>query len=213
MTTLEAVNRILLLCQLGPVQALDTGKGSFAGLAEAQLDAASKRLQSRGWHANTELDIVLEKDANDEITVPADVLVIDTANYSAYIDVIKRGSQLFWRDTAASGTDGSEYTTVFDDDIHVDLIRLRPLADLPDSLADYIACAAAVQLYNSHLANRRDVQAMAMRREIRRELDADLLVAKVWAEQEENDNSDVNVLNTPGTRRVLGRRHRPYMSL
>jgi hypothetical protein len=53
-TTLEAVNEMLEAIQQPPVTALDTGGNSDEGEAESILDRESRRIQQRGWYANTE---------------------------------------------------------------------------------------------------------------------------------------------------------------
>ncbi len=55
MTTLESVNIIIAeALQEPPVTALDTGGTSIEGEAETWLDRVGKRIQGRGWVANTE---------------------------------------------------------------------------------------------------------------------------------------------------------------
>lgn len=54
MTKLEAVNEVLQAVGEGPVEELDTGGDTVIADAERILDQESRRVQSRGWAANTE---------------------------------------------------------------------------------------------------------------------------------------------------------------
>jgi hypothetical protein len=60
LTKLEAVNEMLAAIKEFPVAALDPGGTSTAALAESVLDRENKRVQSRGWHENSEYDVDLE---------------------------------------------------------------------------------------------------------------------------------------------------------
>jgi len=58
-TKLEAVNEMLESIMEAQVAALDTGNTSAEGIAETILDRYSTRIQTIGWHENTDYDLTL----------------------------------------------------------------------------------------------------------------------------------------------------------
>ncbi len=60
MTKLAAVNKMIRGLQSYPFAALDTGGTSPASQAEIILDEHDKTVQSKGWHANKEVNVTIE---------------------------------------------------------------------------------------------------------------------------------------------------------
>lgn len=204
--TLTAVNRILTLCGIQNVSGLDTGGASWAAVAERELDKSDLRIQRRGWHQNTERDVLLVPDGSDNITLASTVLVVDTVKSSNWINVHRRGTALWRYDSNTN----AYLDTFTQDEVHVDIIYQRTFGNLSDSLRDHIATDAALNFYRQHA---RQLHRFDDRQQTKRELLAVLTQARLEALQEDSDNSDVNVLETAEANQLRGDRSRTFQSI
>ena len=91
---LEAVNRVLQMLGEAPVNSLQ-GQFGLAKQAEDALTDVSRRVQAEGWSFNTDYEVTLTRNTNDEIAVGSNVsrVVVDPLTYPDY-DVIQRGSRI-----------------------------------------------------------------------------------------------------------------------
>lgn len=133
-TELEAVNTMLDCIGEAPVSTLAVSGLVDVAKAKATLAEISRTVQERGWHFNSEEDYPLVRQSDGTITLPPNVLRIDTTSKFAEYDVAQRGSRLYWR---------NEHTFVFDKDIEVDIVFYLPWTQLPQAARHYITVAAA----------------------------------------------------------------------
>ena len=79
------------------------------------LDETSREVQSEGWHFNTEVEVTLERNDDNTITLAEDTDIIDIDSYDCTKDVVLRGLSLF---------DRGENLSTFTADLKVNLTRL-----------------------------------------------------------------------------------------
>jgi hypothetical protein len=135
MTVLEAVNVLLGSIGEAPISSLNGITAVDAITAKSILSEVSRDVQSRGWHFNTEENFLLEPtQPHNYIYLPADTLEVDTNKSQRGHDVVMRGNRLY---------DRGNRTYEFTGAVRVDLTRLLPYEDLPQSARQYIAVRAA----------------------------------------------------------------------
>lgn len=134
-TELEAVNLMLSVIGESPISSLSDVSVVDAVLAKQVLSEASRTIQSKGWHFNTEkafplLPAVFEKTIN----VPSNCLRVDTVYPTEDVDAVHRGSRMY---------DRKNHTYQFDKTLKVDMVVLLPFDELPEAARYYIAVKAA----------------------------------------------------------------------
>jgi hypothetical protein len=132
MTKLEAVNVCLATIGEPAVNSLD-GASLDAQMASDFIDELSRDVQSEGWHWNKEVH-KLSPDVTGAVTLPVNVVEVDTVNGSVDTDVVLRGQRLFNR---------ADNTYVFTEPMELGLIVLLPFDDLPHAAKRYVAIRAA----------------------------------------------------------------------
>lgn len=260
LTTLEAVNRILVASTESPATALDTNGTSPVGEAETELDFARREIQGKGYHVNIENDITLEPadylieldgaatgtfligetvtgdstsatativysdpsgtddllyalavsgvitaaDAltggtsgatadvdvvtaitDSPISLPADIISVDTWGTSEWVDVAFRGARLYDRDN-------NTYT--FSSELKVTQTRMLDFDGLPFGMQSWIIAHAAVSYQWTHVG---DPQAHAV-------LSRKLEESQLAAVKDDTERSNVNILQTRHAQSILG---------
>ena len=136
-TKLEAVNVILDSIGESPVSSLSSGLPD-AEAAEVKLNEVNKLVQAKGWHQNTEFDVKLIPDSNQNILVPATYLRVDTRGNDKNVNVSVRRlnniSMLY---------DIKNRLFTFEKSLQCDIIQLLDFEDLSLELSNYIAYRAA----------------------------------------------------------------------
>jgi len=186
MNKIDAVNAVLRRIGLTPVSALDPGGLSVQAQAERYLDDADLACQARGWHFNTRSNVTLTRNASNKISVPASTYRIDTMGTDGDKDVTVVGGYLF---------DLENNTDVWSQDLVVTYVSKSAFTDLPQTFADYIISEAAFLFNRSHKKDK-DLDAL---------LQAEVARRSSEARREDNDRSDVNVLNTQDMNQLRGR--------
>lgn len=192
MTTLEAVNRMLLRCSFGKVGALDTNGSSTAAYAEYHLDMASIDVQAEGWHFNTRTDVEAEPDGSDNITLPTGTIEMDSDGEDAYRDVAQVGGKLYDKD---------DNTEEFDGSIQTAQTLNYNFGCVPFRIKGYVVIVATLSF------------AMAfkpMERGLHRQLQHEIARYKTQAKRADSEARDVNTLRTPEAMRLAGRRYGWY---
>lgn len=194
-TELEAVNLILNVMGDSPVSSIDVDnpEAADAAIALQVLREMSRRVQSKGWHWNTETDYTVTPDGDGFITLPTNCLRVDNVDYVStggiQADIIQRGTRLY---------DKSTQSYVFAASFAVEMVIVLEFEELPEAARDYIAIRAARvhqtrQLGSVTLANFSKDE----------ENDARLVL-----EQADGDTGDFNQLrNNPANARLY--RNRP----
>lgn len=132
---LEAVNLMLSVIGESPLSTLDDVTVVDAVLARQVLSEASRAVQSRGYHFNTEVNFPLLPDATTkEISVPTNTLRVDTVYPDQETDAVNRGTKLY---------DRLNHTFQFTKGVKVDLVLLLSFDQLPEAARYYIAVKAA----------------------------------------------------------------------
>jgi len=156
-TKLEAVNSMLGHIGEAPVTDISTPSTLpiSGSTAITVLDEISREVQSEGWHFNTEEDVTLSPDSNNnnKIVLPTDVIEADVVD-SSY-DVVPRGLTLY---------DRKENTTAFTRDLKVTLVRLLDWDDLPEPARRYITLRSS-RVLQGRLVGSRELEALIARDE------------------------------------------------
>ena len=206
MNVTDATGEVLILCGLRRPQSETSSRNAV--LAGEYLQRANRVIQGHGWAENTEDRVELERNVNNEYTdVELNVggvttLTVRASGSEQTTLIVKRGSNLWWRDDSIST--GSPWTKTFDDDVEVTRIILLPFDQLPDHLADYIVAQASRDAFGSEFVSQ--ISDRFRRRELREEIRINYIEMKSTALSFKNEKRRNNLLNSPGVRDVLGRR-------
>nr|WP_047575749.1 tail protein [Methylobacterium sp. ZNC0032] len=134
-TELDAINLMLAGIGESPVNTVESNGVVDAVLARQQLRATMRRVQERGWHWNTDPDLVLPRTFPDGfINVPANTLKVDTTRPDQDVDVVQRGTRLY---------DRRKHSYSFDRALTVNLVSLLPFDEMPEAGRQFVALSAA----------------------------------------------------------------------
>lgn len=127
-TELEAINAILASVGEAPVDSIDD---SFtdAQLARNLLTQESRRLQTKGWHFNTELEVSLTPDNSGVLWLPANTLSVVQAD----TNIVQRGRKLY---------DRSRQSYEFTTGITANLIVALQFEELPEAARAFVTIRA-----------------------------------------------------------------------
>ena len=134
---LPAINQILTSCGQAPVTTLDQTNPEVA-IAYATLLQVSREVQSEGWTFNKEYHYEFNKDNNNEILIPNNVIQLklsENAQNMTY-DAVRRQGKLYDRQN-------HRYTWEYSP-IECDVTWEFDWVDLPQPVQDFITARAAV---------------------------------------------------------------------
>jgi len=131
-TRLAAVNTIISNIGQAPVTALDTGN-PVVEMAEQILDEITLAVLAEGWEFNTERYYPFTPDNDGFISIPTNVLSLDTPCGSAIQAVIRNG-KLY---------DRVKHTYTFTNKQELDVTWLFDFEELPEAYKNYITIRAA----------------------------------------------------------------------
>lgn len=149
MTFLEAINTLLSVIGEAPVSSLsdtETNTISDAALASRTLREVDRDVQAEGWQFNTDTEVLLQQDQQQQFVLPGNVL---RANFSPnrYADCqfVVRGKRVY---------DRRNQTYVIDSDtLTVDqMVTQLEWDDLPHAAQQYITIRAA-RIYSDRFIN------------------------------------------------------------
>ena len=135
-TELDAVNLMLAAIQTAPISAFTDPVPAEIVTARSLLEKVCVKVQTKGWHFNTELDYVLTPDLIDNfITLGSNIVRVDLNSISTH-DVVQRGTRLY---------DRKNRTFVFPagKDLKAEVVLMLPWLELPESVRAYITMRAA----------------------------------------------------------------------
>lgn len=189
-TELTAVNLILRKSGVpGEVTSLTPNGRGNASEAERCLNEESLRIQSEGWYFNTSRNVELTPDANtSEIALPANTITIDTDGADHWRNVTQRGEKLF---------DLDNNTDEFSGTLRCRYVTLWAFHCVPEPVAAYIACQAALTYYENMPPPREALRI----RTLMETRDRAMGVAKKF----NASSADANILTTPDAQAVKGR--------
>ena len=133
---LPAINQILTSCGQAPVTTLDQTNPEVA-IAYATLLQVSREVQSEGWTFNKEYHYEFNKDNNNEILIPNNVIQLklsENAQNMTY-DAVRRQGKLYDRQN-------NRYTWEYSP-IECDVTWEFDWIDLPEPIQNYITDRAA----------------------------------------------------------------------
>ena len=187
-TELEAINTMLSTIGESPVNAVeDTGNVDVV-IARQILQTASREVQARGWHFNTEKNYTITPDSAGYLVLPNTVLKVDTVYPDSSKDVVVRGSRLY---------DREKHTYVFTDAVKVDMTILLTFDELPEVARNY-ATIRASRIFQERVVGSDTLHAFNSQDEAR---------AMVSLMEYEADTADLNILSgNYSVYRILGDR-------
>ena len=162
LSELDAVNFLLSGIHEQPVSTIIESKVGAALLARNTLHRYNRMVQEKGLHCNTEKDITLYPNTDNNILVPNNTLVFD-ATYPTD-DLVLRGSKVY---------NLTDHTFTFTSSIQADLVFFLPYDELPAHVRTYVAVVAAQKFHMEVLNENADAnylreEALLSRRDFRR---------------------------------------------
>ena len=134
-TELECINIMLAAIGEAPVNSLTGTVPVDVRMAQSTLTEVNKQVQSEGWSFNTEIDVPLTRDANNNVVLGTDVLRVDAQTHDhPSIDPIQRGLKLY---------DRKNNTFIFDEDLKCTVVYFRSFDELPEQARRYMNIKAA----------------------------------------------------------------------
>ena len=134
-TELEAVNIMLAAIGEAPINSLTGTLPVDARIAQTTLIETNKDVQSEGWHFNTEIDVVLTRDASNEIALASNVLRVDPNIYQhPSVDAVQIGLKLYDRKT---------HKYEFEEDLTSVVVYFRTFEEIPEPARRYVMIKAA----------------------------------------------------------------------
>ena len=187
-TELEAINTMLSTIGESPVNTVeDTGNVDVV-IARQILQTASREVQARGWHFNTEINYTITPDSEGYLVLPNTVLKVDTVYPDSSKDVVVRGSRLY---------DREKHTYVFTDAVKVDMTILLTFDELPEVARNYVTIRAS-RIFQERVVGSDTLHAFNSQDEAR---------AMVSLMEYEADTADLNILSgNYSVYRILGDR-------
>lgn len=171
--SLDVVNSCLGTIGEVPLNSLDTDH-PYVSASVKLLREANARVQSRGWWFNRETITLHPDEVSREITVPPDILSLDTQ--SGQLKYAVRGRRLY---DLGKGT--YQFT---EGPVTVVIVRLLPFEDLPFIAQDVVQAATVVRFVESYDADRSRVE----------QVRADYALAEANCNAEHVRNSNANFL-------------------
>lgn len=135
LTELDAVNIMLSTIGESPVSSLSADQSTVdVSLAREILREITIQVEETGWHFNTEVNWLMNRNTDGELLLPANCVQIDSSGPDAALDVAMRGRRLYNR---------TDHTYVFTQDVRVDMVLLLDYEEIPQAARHYIAIRAA----------------------------------------------------------------------
>lgn len=187
-TKLNAINTMLSTVGEAPVNNLTGSVTADVRLAESILDEISREVQSSSWHFNTEKDVSLLPNSNDEVSLASNVVRVDLEddNVDVNYDIVVRGSKLYNRKSRTyTITATLKYTVVY----------LLDWDDLPETAKRYIMIRAA-RIYQDRLLGSEKISAFTR---------TDEQAAFISLREFEMDTSDLSIWDNYDVARIIDR--------
>jgi len=152
-TELSSVNSILGIIGQAPITSLEFTNPEISFIYQL-LGEASKDIQNEGWIFNTELHYPLERDENNKIAIPNNMLRVDLndGQTNKYYDPIKRDGFLY---------DKVNHTDIWDYDVYADIVWYFDYEDLPSVFKRYATYKAGTRAATQMIGNPQLVQLLA----------------------------------------------------
>lgn len=152
---LDAINEVLARVHRQPVTTLANPDPEVV-MAMRALDESSRRIQSRGWHFNTEYGVTLALNTANKIPIPDNTAKIDADRTFSSLNVTQRGKFLY---------DLEEHKDTFSGPIRVNIAYILKYDDLP-VYAKNLMIAQASRRLEQYLQSDPHVQNMLVQAEM-----------------------------------------------
>lgn len=190
-TELEAVNTMLTTIGESPVNqiAQSTADTRIAYLILGEVNRAT---QIRGWHWNTEVDVVFTpQGGNNHINLASNIVRVDVDRRQyPNIDVVQLGTRLY---------DRKNKTFEFSSPIKGEVVYLRAFEDLPEQARYYIIVRSA-RLFQQRMIGDATGSAFSSEEET---------TALMALQNAEDETADHNIFNQYDVAKVIA--HRRYL--
>ena len=152
-TELSSVNSILGIIGQAPITSLEFTNPEVAFIYQL-LGEASKDIQNEGWVFNTELHYPLERNTDNKIPIPNNMLRVDIndGQIAKFQDPIKRQGFLY---------DKVKHTYIWDQDLTADIVWWFTFEDLPSVFKRYATYKAGTRAATQMIGNPQLVQLLA----------------------------------------------------
>ena len=188
-TWLEAVNVVLSTIGEQAVTEATIDNVPEATIAATMLHNASRAIQTRGLHCNSEENYPLAVDGDNYLTLPLNTLKVDASD--RYMDVVRRGVKLY-----------DKYKHTFDfstiTELKVDIVFFLEFTDLPEVVREYITIKAA-RKFQKDILGSEAIDAFTQE---------DEYVAYTELQRAEMDNRDDSLFDAPDLAAVSAYRRR-----
>ena len=179
LTKLSAVNIVISNIGMAPVTTVDNDNPMIS-MASNTIDEVSLSLQTEGWVFNTENAYPFTPDSSGYITIPDNVLSLDS-QYTLDENPVIRQGKLY---------DKRSHSYVWDGEQELDVVWLFDFDDLPEAFKVYIAMRSA-NLFAGRAVGSAEQVKFGEREEAQ---------ARSAMLQYECDQGDYNMLGTQGGR-------------
>jgi hypothetical protein len=182
MQTLDVVNEMLGTMGETPLNTLEDPH-TFRGACLSTLTNMNRQIQSKGWWFNRETLELAPSALDSTIYLPGDFINVRVPRLPtgrATRNVVQRGRRLY---------DLDEGRYEFDKAVTVEVVRLIPFQEMPETAAQYVAAMAVLQFQSKYDGD------TAKSREIRGRLEGPMgLFAAI--NTEETRNRQVNLIES-----------------
>ena len=189
-TKTEAVNIMLGTIGESPVSDIDSNSGVDVAIAKDILDEVSREVQTDGWRFNTEYDVPLSRDNNNEIQLTENMAQVrfQKRDWSSSLEPVIRGNRLY---------NVRERTYAFDKDLEAEeVVYLLDFDEIPEYVRYYIAVRAARRFQARYVGSDKHNQ-FSMRDEVE---------ARSIAVGAENVSGNYNIFDEPEFGTILRER-------
>ena len=152
-TELSSVNSILGILGQAPITTLEFTNPEISFIYQL-LGEASKDIQNEGWVFNTELHYPLERNSDNKIAIPKNMLRVDVTDgqFDRYSNPVKRDGFLY---------DKINHTYIWQKDIYADIVWYFEYEDLPSAFKRYATYKAGTRAATQMVGNPQLVQLLA----------------------------------------------------
>jgi Autographiviridae tail tubular protein Gp11 len=192
-TELEAVNELLAAVGESPISSVTGDFPAGIQMAIDRLRSTSRKVQAKGWHFNTEYDVLHSRDgATNKVALGLNVLDADLTTEMANVDVTQRGAFLYNK---------HDQTFVFSFNPRLTLKYYLTWDELPEYARDYIKTKAA-RIFQDQTVGSGDHHTFTQQDEIE---------AYSLMKSNDDENEDANIFDSWDVGSIV-RRRRPYPS-
>lgn len=140
----EAVNTLLACAGETPVVDAESSTSVIAAQALNTLKETHRRVLAKGWTFNKEYDVELSPGVDGNITLPGDIIEVDTKDYNEDLDPVMRGQRLYSKKN-------NSYT--WEEPITVSQVRLLEFNEVPEAFRIYVTIRAARVFVSRHVGD------------------------------------------------------------